>query len=496
VRRLAVGIAQHLERRLELVQRRDGEAHATEVDRPEAIPEHLSMMASPLVGSGLDRIVLPTGAPTATLGSMRDVFRTPGALTLFALSCVARLPMGAVGLLLVLHTQQLTGSYADGGVASGAYALALGLSNPALARQVDRRGQAIVLRLGAPIAASAMLGLALLPEGASLGEIAGFAILAGLSQPPVGACMRALWPELIQEPDRRHAAYALEGAALELVYICGPVAIVAGIGSWSMSGALAACAAFVLIGDLAFSAHRVSRGWQPHPERVRSLTGALRGPGVRVLVVVFALCGLCIGSVEVALPAALDDMGHRDLTGLLLGLWGVGSMLAGLAVVHLGPAKDPTRRLSVMLVAWGVAHASLALAGAPATVALVLLIAGATIAPTFVSANGMLDDLAPPGTLTEAFTWTSTGIAVGAAAGSALAGAITESASAALAMALLGAGGIVAAVVVRAAAGGPLSAARRAGIHAEPELYSAPAGGCTAPAVPPAPVAELVDAQG
>jgi MFS family permease len=387
---------------------------------------------------------------------MRHVLRTPGALSLFAASCVARLPMGALTLLLVLHTQQLTGSYADGGVAAGAYALALGLSNPALARLVDRRGQTIVLCTGAPIAASAMLALALLPNGVPLAVIAACAILAGVSQPPVGACMRALWPELIPDTEGRHAAYALEGAALEIVYICGPVAIVAGIGSWSMSAAMAACAAFALSGDLAFSAHPASRGWRPHPERVRDLTGALRGQGVRVLIAVFALCGLCIGSVEVALPAALDGMGHRELTGLLLGVWGVGSMFAGLAVAHIGAAADPPRRLTVMLVAWGAAHASLAAAGTPAAVALVLLIAGATIAPTFVCANGMLDHLAPAGTLTEAFTWTSTGIAVGAAIGSALAGALVESASPALAMALLGGGGLVAAAVVRAAAAGPL----------------------------------------
>ena len=32
------------------------------------------------------------------------------------------------------------------------------------------------------------------------------------AQPPVGACMRALWPVLLDSPDRRHAAYSMEGA--------------------------------------------------------------------------------------------------------------------------------------------------------------------------------------------------------------------------------------------------------------------------------------------
>jgi MFS family permease len=390
---------------------------------------------------------------------MRDVLRAPGARSLFFASCVARLPMGALGLLLVLHTQHITGSYARGGLASGFYAIGLGLSNPLLARVVDRRGQTAVLRIGAPLAAAAIVTLAVLPDGAPLGAILAAAAVAGACQPPVGACMRALWPVILDTPDRRHAAYALEGAVLEVVYICGPVAIVAGIGSWSTTVALIACATFLLVGDLVFSAHPISRGWLPHPNRARDLTGALRGEGVRVLIGVFALCGLAVGAVEVVVPAALDATGHRELTGILLGVWGVGSMFAGLAIGRLGAAPDPPRRLAVLLVAWGAAHALIGASGEPAVLALLLLVAGATIAPTFVCANGMLDDLAPRGTLTEAFTWTSTGIAVGIAIGSALAGALVEAASPAVAMFVLGGGGVLAALLVRATSAGPLRAA-------------------------------------
>jgi predicted MFS family arabinose efflux permease len=271
--------------------------------------------------------------------------------------------------------------------------------------------------------------------------------------------MRALWPVLLDSPDRRHAAYSMESALLEVVYICGPLVIVAGIGSWSTSAAMVACAAAMLSGNLAFAAHPVSRNWRPHEQRARDLTGALRGPGVRVLVAVFALVGLSIGAVEVVVPAALDTTGNRELTGVLLGLWGVGSMLAGLAIGRMGAAADPPRRLAIALAAWGIAHAAIGISGEPAVLGLILLIAGATIAPTFVSANGMLDDLAPSGTLTEAFTWTSTGISIGLATGSALAGAIVEAASPGVAMGALGLGSVLAALLVRAAATGPLRAA-------------------------------------
>jgi hypothetical protein len=389
---------------------------------------------------------------------MGAVLRLPGVLPLFCVACVARLPMGALGLLLILHTHDLTGSFARGGLVAGAYTLALGLSNPALARLVDRRGQTLVLRIGAVVSAAAMASFALLPSGAPVGVLIACAAVAGAAQPPVGACMRALWPVLVPDADDRHAAYALEGVAMEVIYICGPVVVVGGIGSWSLTAALLVCGTVVIVGDLAFSLHPASRTWRPPPHAERHLAGALRGRGVQVLVGVFALCGLAVGAVEVAVPATLEPLGRDGLTGPLLGIWGVGSLLGGIAVARAGAAGDPPRRLAFLLAAWGVAHAALALGTEPVSLGVILLIAGGAIAPTIVYANAMLDVLAPSGTLTEAFTWTTAGMTAGVAVGAGLAGAIVESATPSLAFGLLGGGGVLAAVLVRAAASGPLRA--------------------------------------
>ena len=97
-----------------------------------------------------------------------------------------------------------------------------------------------------------------------------------------------------------------------------------------------------------------------------------------------------------------------------------------------------------------------ALAAGPLSLAGLLLLAGAAISPTIVYANSMLDRLAPAGTLTEAFTWTTAGMTAGVAAGAALAGAIVETASPSIAFAALGGCGLFAAALVRAAARGAL----------------------------------------
>jgi len=177
---------------------------------------------------------------------------------------------------------------------------------------------------------------------------------------------------------------------------------VGAIGSWSIPTALIACAAFIVAGDFLFSAQRSSREWRPPEHAERHRAGALRGGGIRVLIGVFALCGLAVGAVEVAVPATLEPLGDANLTGPLLGLWGVGSLVGGLIVARVGAPVDAPRRLALLLLVWGAAHAALGLATGAVSLALLLTLAGVAIAPTIVCANGMLDGLAPHGTLTEA----------------------------------------------------------------------------------------------
>ena len=386
---------------------------------------------------------------------MLAVLRLPGVRSLFACSCLGRLSMGALGLLMILQTHALTGSFASGGLVAASYTIALGVSNPALARAVDRAGQTLVLRTGAVVSASAMAAFATVGD-VPVPALMGIAAVAGAAQPPIGACMRSLWPVLAPDADLRHAAYALEGAAGEIIYILGPVVIVGVIGAWSLEAALLTCSATVLVGDWLFSFHPASRGWRPPALAERHLLGALRGPGVRVLIGAFALCGLAVGAVEVGVPATLEPLGKESLTGLMLGLWGLGSLATSFLVARAGAAGNPPRRLTVLLLAWGATHAAIALATGPLSLGALLLLAGAAISPVLVYANGMLDQLAPAGTLAEAFTWTTTGLTAGIALGAALAGVLSDHASPALALGLLGAGGLAAAAVVHASAAGPL----------------------------------------
>src|SRR5919206_631264 len=135
---------------------------------------------------------------------MSAVLRIRGVPAAFLTSCIAQLPMGALGLLLILHVRDVTGTYAAGGAVAAAYTLALGASNPLLARAADRRGPRAVLVAGAPVCAAAIVAQALLADGAPLVVRLVLAVVAGAAQPPVGALRRRLWNVLVDDAELRH----------------------------------------------------------------------------------------------------------------------------------------------------------------------------------------------------------------------------------------------------------------------------------------------------
>ena len=245
--------------------------------------------------------------------------------------------------------------------------------------------------------------------------------------PPLGPCLRTLWPRMLgDDPGRLHAAFSLEAAALEATYIVGPVVIAGAIGAWSTGAATLACAALLIGGVVAFTSHPESRAWRPAHAAPTGLGGALRSPGVRTLMLVFFLLGATFGSVEVGVPVAAEAAGHQGAAGLLLGIWGAGSLLGGLAAARAGAAKDPVKRLTVLLAALAAGHLLLTLTTAPLALAGLLLLAGLALSPAIATAYGLVEGLAPEGTVTEAYTWLSTGIAGGLALGAALSGALAE----------------------------------------------------------------------
>jgi MFS family permease len=379
---------------------------------------------------------------------MHALRSTPGALLLFAISVVARLPLAMLSIALLVHTEHLTDSFAAAGAVDGSFAIALAVGGPLLGRLVDRGGQTHVLAASAVAATAALAALATQPEGTSVVILASLAVAVGLATPPLGACLRTLLSDLVDGSDAAASAYALDATAIELTWICGPLLAIGLATIFSTAVAVATAAAVLLAGTLSFAVQPASRNWRPSTQGRKGRGGALRSPAMRTLVIALLAVGAVTGSVQVGVAAATDSMGQATAAGPLLGLWGAGSLLGGLLASKLGGRVGGAGALSVFLAALTVGHVALAAATTIIALGAMLFVAGASIAPTYASAYVMADRAAPAGAVTEVFSWLSTAAAVGGAAGAAIAGSLVEHAGFAAAFGLAGVLGSAAVVCI------------------------------------------------
>jgi predicted MFS family arabinose efflux permease len=380
---------------------------------------------------------------------MQSILSNRPARRLLATSTLALLPQATLSIALLVHAAVLTGSVAAAGLVSAAYAAALGVGGPVAGRVADRRGQTGVLAVSTAGAVALLVAIALLPAGTGVAVVVALAAALGVTTPPVAACLRAALPGALSDPAELRTAVAFQATLSELAWITGPP-VVLGIGAAvSTRAALLTAAGGVLAGTVAFGRQPASRAWRPSVEAARPRGGAMRTPGMRALVAVLVAVGVVFGAVEVGIAT-----GQGSAAGPLLGLWGAGSLLGGAAATRFGGGARTPAGLAAVLAALALGHLALAfVAGSAIGLGLVLLGAGAAIAPTYATVYTMVDDVAPAGTVTEASAWLATAVAVGAALGSAVAGAAIAHAGPVAAYGLAGAAGAAAVAIVLARAG-------------------------------------------
>ena len=190
--------------------------------------------------------------------------------------------------------------------------------------------------------------------------------------------------------------------------------------------ALLVSAAMIVLGSALLVSAPPVRAWVPEARGGRNPFGALASAGVRTIVLATVPIGFAIGAVEIALPAFARAHGTPGQAGLLIAMWAVGSGLGGLAYGgRVWDARLGTRWLAATTLLAGATFLPLAASSIAALIPL-LLLTGAFIGPTFASGGQLIGKLAPPGMTAEAYAWGPTAIVVGAAAGSAVAGALVE----------------------------------------------------------------------
>jgi MFS family permease len=360
------------------------------------------------------------------------VLRAPHVAALIAATLLARFPIGINALAIVLYLRAERGSFAVAGAVAGALAAGSGVGAPVQGRLVDALGQRRVLVPLGIVHAAALGALVVSAEaGAPVAVLVAFGVLAGFAIPPTSSVLRSMWPDLLRDrPDLIQAAYALDSVLIELIFVLGPLVTALVAIVLTPPAALAVSAASVIAGTIGFTALPPSRAMRPHPDRLRAgALGALGSPGVRTLVLTSLPAGIGIGICEVTLPAFSDASGAAATAGVLLAVWSLGSAAGGLVYGAL-PNRPPLNRVHLVVAALlPLGLAPMAAAPSVAVMALLVIPAGLFVAPLLATRNELVGWVAPEGARTEAYTWPVTAFVGGIAIGSALAGAIVESAS-------------------------------------------------------------------
>ncbi|HTC69809.1 MAG TPA: MFS transporter [Acidothermaceae bacterium] len=355
-----------------------------------------------------------------------QVLRVRGVRRLLGFALIAELPAGMTALAIVLRITQAGGSYARAGLVGAVGALGVGVCAPLLSRLVDRRGQTVVLVPTALAVAGAGVFLAVLPPRGALAPLLIASALMGLFQPPALNCARTLWPSVVTDPTLLEATYSLDSSLTELVFIVGPlltVAINAALGSAAAVAASGLLAGAGALGMASTKASRQARG-APKMEKAR---GALRSVGVRFLVLsVFAMV-IGFAAIDVSTIATARRIAGNGAAGALIAVWGIGSLLGGMAFgMRTWPGRMSTRIL-VFITLITVFTVALIPVTDLVVLGVLLFIGGLNYAPCFSCINQVVQRIALPGAATESFAWITSGALMGAALGEASAGfAITH----------------------------------------------------------------------
>lgn len=351
--------------------------------------------------------------------SAMAVLRAPQTARVLAASLLGRIPFGAAPLALLLFARE-TVTLTIAGLLVGAFTAGTAIGQPVLARMADRWRQPPVLWL-AVIASTT--GFALTAASINLPVTVAAAALAGAGAPPFESCLRVLWRDLIpayQVP----TAYTLDIAVQEGIFILGPVVTLAAVELVGPVGGLAAAALFQAAGTVWFATTDAVRRWRGEPAE-RHWAGPLRAGRLRLILGALLLVGAAVGSVAVAATGYAEASGARSWAGWLLAAQATGALIGGLLFVRF----DGLRRYATLARAIGVFAAGylpLLLAPTPPVMVMLMAVSGLALPPLLTIAFVAIDEVAPAGTVAEAFAWAATAFAVGSAGGAAAAGAVLD----------------------------------------------------------------------
>ena len=393
------------------------------------------------------------------LSNYQRVLSLPGALVFSLAGLVARLPISMISLGIVLLVSTRTGSYSFAGTVSASFLIANAGFAVLQARLVDRLGQHRVLPIATVVFVVGLLALmAAVESDAPPPWPHLLAAVAGAGMPQIGSCVRARWAHVVANKAQLQTAFAFEAVADETVFIVGPALVTVLATTVHPLAGLGAAVVAAVVGTSVLVSQRRT---EPPPSGRPARHGGGPMPW-RVLVPLAAsgfTMGMLLGGAEVATVAFSDEHGATALSGLMLALWALGSLISGAVTGALALQAAPATRFR-----WGMLGLTALMVPLPfvdgfVTLALFLFLSGFAVSPTLIASLAWVEEVVPASRLTEGITLFITGLGAGVAPGAAVVGRVVDlsgaSASYWVSVVAGAVGTVIAFAVARVSAGRP-----------------------------------------
>lgn len=364
------------------------------------------------------------------LNSYRSLFGLTGP-TYVLVAFIGRLPMAMSQLGVLLLVSGTTGSYAAGGAAAGALAVANAIGAPFWGARADRIGQRRVVLFQSLAGSAALAGvLVTAHSGVGWGWAAAASAMAGLLSPQIGSLARVRWRPIAAGTgaDEHHlvsTAFSYEGAADEASFVLGPALIGLAIAVANPTVALSAAVVMLAVFGTWFGLHETASITHAATSGA-SHAGRLITPALIVLAATQFVIGTMFGSVQTGTSVLATNAGQPGLTGLFHALLGVGSVAAGLAMAALPTSFGLPDRLRLFSVGLFVLATPLLLVDSLTALAPALLVLGLSIAPSMITTFTLAERITPPTRTGAAMTVLAAATGIGYAVGAALAGRLAD----------------------------------------------------------------------
>ena len=355
------------------------------------------------------------------------LLRKPDVAQMVVIACLSRMPIGMVGLSMLMFLREALGSFTLAGSAVGVYFIAMAAGAPVQGRLVDRIGPRLPLLVTGSIQPLALISLLLCARlGLPYSVVLACAIVSGTFQAPITVLTRTLWRHRFDDESDQRLAFAIDAVMIEVNFTMGPALVAAMLAVAHPTAAFVMSIAVVIGAFLLFMLSPSLKYWKHDAHAERHLFGPLTEPRLLLIFAISFGLTFSLGMLEVGYPGYATMIGLPALGGVLLAINSTGSAAAGAIYGALHLRTPVERQFAFTLALMSLPLFLHAWIDQRIMFTIVAFFAGVAIAPTIISQTLLVSRLSPSKYATEAFTWSSTFIISGLGTGMAVGGILIE----------------------------------------------------------------------